>query len=1028
MFDCLPFFNLEDNELLATLSDSQSNDRINEQSLFKQFFDLVNDDFYKNLKNEQFGPENFNQSFSNQAADLSCLHINIGSLNAKLDEFSLFINSLEVAFDVICLTEVWSTNIQFHGCVLQQYIFHYELPISGIVGGVGIFVRKSLQCKLRPDLNITSTNNNMIENLWIEISKLNTKYIVGCIYRHPNSSIGEFSKMLEASLCKINRRRLSCILMGDININLLKLSSEPAVRDYTNCLISNNFLPCLLIPTRVTSASSTLIDHIYFFKISHDKSSKIRCGNIICDISDHYPNFFILKNQKYIDMSARPLTRVFSPSNKIEFNAKVTSIEWSNVFNNSNDANQCCDLFVHHLADIYNQCFPLVRVSRKAHKNKAWFSTELRQTFYEKNRLFKIWRNSSDDKDKEIYIKLKKSYNIMCKNVKINYYKQLLNVRSSSIKKIWDNLNLLLGKKNKSGSPKEIEKLIYNNIVYDNVNDVANIFNQYFVNIGSNLAKALPPATTNFRCFLDPPIKNSISVYPITVEEVFSLITSMSGGAAAGDDGFNLEFLKKNVACLSQPLAHLFNLSIFSGIVPRAFKLAKVVPVFKKGDELNPGNYRPISLLSIFNKVFEKLISKRLSDFFDHENILYKHQFGFRKNHSTGLAIVEVTDFCYTNLDKNNYILGLFIDFQKAFDSIDIDILLVKLSNYGIRGIMFDWIKDYLKDRSQYTFVNGIKSEVKNINYGVPQGSVLGPLLFLIYVNDLHRATLEASPKLFADDTNIFIAANNLSDLTHKANNSLNQIYQWCLANKITINLDKTNFTVFSPNKNIAPDNLIISIGNSCIKYTSCCKYLGIFIDNKLTWQEHIDYVYKKLLKFCGIFYKIRELLPFQCLKMVYFSFVYSHIIYGIEIYANTCSSYLQRLNILNNKLIRILFNKKRFTHVTELYKVIESLPILKLHDFTVLKFVHKCALNPEALPEIFSEYFQMSKLASKYSSRRQYDLYVNQSNTTFGRKCLATKGSQMWNKLPNNIKSITNYCTFCKEVKSYIAATDGDV
>src|SRR6266516_7704376 len=209
-------------------------------------------------------------------------------------------------------------------------------------------------------------------------------------------------------------------------------------------------------------------------------------------------------------MSTRPLTCVFSPSNKLAFNAKVNSIDWSNVFNNSNDVNKCCDLFSHHLSVIYNQCFPLVRVSRKAYKNKAWFSAELRQTFNEKNRLFKIWRNSSDDTDKEIYIKFKKSYNSMCKNAKINYYKQLLNVKSSSMKKSWDNLNLLLGKKNKSSIPNEVEKLIYNNVVYYNKNDVANVFNQYFVNIGANLASALPSAaaTTSFRSYLGPSIQN----------------------------------------------------------------------------------------------------------------------------------------------------------------------------------------------------------------------------------------------------------------------------------------------------------------------------------------------------------------------------------------------------------------------------------------------------------------------------------------------------------------------------------------
>ena len=275
----------------------------------------------------------------------------------------------------------------------------------------------------------------------------------------------------------------------------------------------------------------------------------------------------------------------------------------------------------------------------------------------------------------------------------------------------------------------------------------------------------------------------------------------MSGGKAAGDDGFHLNLIKTNAASFAQPLAHIFNLSLFSGIVPKALKLAKVIPLHKKDDVTLPSNYRPISLLSIFDKIFEKLIAKRLYDFFDYEKIFYKYQFGFRKNHSINLAVLEVTDLCYANLDNNNFILGLFIDLQKAFDCIDIDILLAKLHNYGIRGFMFDWLKDYLRDRTQYTFINGLKSSPSRMKMGVPQGSVLGPLLFLIYVNDMYKATSEATPKLFADDTNIFLISENLDDLARKTNICLDNIYQWCLANKLTINIDKTNFTVFSPKK-----------------------------------------------------------------------------------------------------------------------------------------------------------------------------------------------------------------------------------
>ena len=430
-----------------------------------------------------------------------------------------------------------------------------------------------------------------------------------------------------------------------------------------------------------------------------------------------------------------------------------------------------------------------------------------------------------------------------------------------------------LGEYKNSKKHTEIEKLIYNNITYDNNCDIANTLNEYFVNVGAILAKNLPISPISFKSYLGPSVQNSIFLDQITAAEVCNVIGSMRGGTAAGDDGFNLELIKSNAVIFAQPLSYIYNLSIYTGIVPKRFKISRVIPLFKKDDKQIPSNYRPISLLSVFNKILEKLISKRINNFLDHENFFYRYQFGFRKNHNTSLAVLEITDFCYENLDKNKFVLGLFIDIQKAFDAINIDILLYKLYHYGIRGIMFEWIKNYLQDRSQYTYVNGVKSNVNLISYGVPQGSVLGPLLFLIYINDIQRATAETVPKLFADDTNAFIAADNLIDLEYKASTCLNDLNVWCLANKLLINLGKTNYTIFSPNKRENPYTIDLCIDNVKIPHTACCKYLGVLIDSNLDWQEHINYIYKKLLKFCGIFYKIRDLLPFSVSKNDLFFF-----------------------------------------------------------------------------------------------------------------------------------------------------------
>ena len=251
------------------------------------------------------------------------------------------------------------------------------------------------------------------------------------------------------------------------------------------------------------------------------------------------------------------------------------------------DVNVCYDAFADKLLEIHNSCFPLTRISRKAYKNKSWYNPTLRSMLYEKNRLYRNWIATSDDNDKSLYILQKKLYQSQCKSTKINYYMNLLNVKISSTKKIWENLNSFMGNKGNSHKCNDIEKLVYNNTVYDNKLDISNILNQYFVNVGSTLANNLPTVAIDFKSFLGPSIQNSIFVDQITATEVCKVIDSMTGGTAAGDDGFNLELVKSNAPIFAHPLTYIYNLSLYTGIVPIRFKIAKVIPIFKKDDKKN---------------------------------------------------------------------------------------------------------------------------------------------------------------------------------------------------------------------------------------------------------------------------------------------------------------------------------------------------------------------------------------------------------------------------------------------------------
>ena len=289
----------------------------------------------------------------------------------------------------------------------------------------------------------------------------------------------------------------------------------------------------------------------------------------------------------------------------------------------------------------------------------------------------------------------------------------------------------------------------------------------------------------------------------------------------------------------------MFNLSLEHGVFPNKLKTAKVIPLYKGGDASLMSNYRPISLTSPFAKLLERLMHARVMSFFNRYNVLYDYQFGFRKGHNTTLAIIDIFNMIETELSNKKYVLGLFLDLKKAFDTVDIDILLYKLNHYGISGNVLNWFKSYLLNRKQFTHVNGISSSYLETKCGVPQGSVLGPLLFLVYINDISLATNKGKISLFADDTNIFIVASDITTLFSLANLAADDIYKWTVCNKLSINLEKTNYMLFKPNR--YTDSTIVNMGLSCcindhkLTRVKFVKYLGVWLDESLNWSIHID-------------------------------------------------------------------------------------------------------------------------------------------------------------------------------------------
>ena len=446
------------------------------------------------------------------------------------------------------------------------------------------------------------------------------------------------------------------------------------------------------------------------------------------------------------------------------------------------------------------------------------------------------------------------------------------------------------------------------------------------------------------------------------------------------------------------PLQQIFNLSLFTGQHPDILKVSKTIPIYKKGSRLLVSNYRPISLLSNLNKILEKLVHNRVYKFLEDYQCIYSLQFGFRKNHSTNHALIQITESIRQALDNKKHVCGVFVDLQKAFDTVNHDILISKLDHYGIRGTANNWFSSYLKNRSQFVSILGYESSTKPINHGVPQGSVLGPLLFLIYINDLHYAIKNSKVFHFADDTNLLNISDSPKQMQKLVNADLKILYHWLLANKISLNCDKTEVIFFRKPGESAP-NIKIKMNGHKIIPSKFIKYLGVYLDKNLNGGFHCRELIKKLKRANGMLCKARHYIKHDDLKTLYYAIFSSHLIYGCQIWGQTINSFNQKVFKLQNRSVRIISFADFRADENPLYI---NLKIVKLDDQIYLNnclFVHDTL--KKVSPLSFHDYFTLNKHIHSFNTKSA-DLgcvHVFPSNTVrYGLNSIISKSISDWN------------------------------
>jgi hypothetical protein len=870
-----------------------------------------------------------NNSFTVLSLNAQCLH-------AKFEQIKCFLQILadnDVYFDALCFQETWLDNSS--DCS-QLTLNGYNRVLQGKQcsehGGLAFYIRANYNYQLL----FSESNSPVWEGQFFRIRLNRNKHILlGNIYRPPRNGANELSLFMESFadlLARLNHSRCDTIISGDFNFDLLKHESNTSVKEFLDLITSSGYTPKITIPTRFGRTSATLIDNFLLKFPMHNQED---CTGVMIDqISDHQACFFAFGGQiekangdRYIEVTKRSESFFDDVSNA------VSATDFMSTFEQQTDVNANCTLFVNTLKEAINT-FTTTKICKRnkyKHKFTPWITYGIIRSIRSRDKLYKKMKKSKPGtREFEVNeINLKTFNGILQKAIreaKRSYFYDAFESCKDDARKTWKTINSL--RDHKPDNDNLPEFMTFNGQQITNGHEIVNNLNAYFSEIGNKLTESIDSPNVSFETYLSIPAQEAFNFQPITPEQVENIIDKLQPKNSCAADGISSKLLKKIKPYICRPLSFLINQSFQTGRFPNILKVARVKALFKKGDVHDPNNYRPISILPAVSKIFEKAIQKQMTMFFEAHSMFYHSQYGFRSQHSTEFAVLELTDRLSTSMDKGEIPLAIFIDLSKAFDCLSHDILLKKLSYYGFDDLAISLMRDYLCNRQQFIKTSEFTSNLKDLTTGVPQGSILGPLLFLIFMNDFASASDYFDMINFADDTALISTMQtNVSSTSSQTDTELAKISTWLRANKLLVNVNKTKAMIFHTPRRKVP-NPVVTLNDERIEIVNKFTYLGIVLDRHLCWNEHIAALASKISQTTGVLNRLKNHLPKYILKLIYDSLIHCRVKYGILVWG-ACSG-TNRILLLQKRAIRAITKAKYNAHCDPIFR---NLGILKVVD-----------------------------------------------------------------------------------------------